>query len=93
MEYESDNISGAETYLTTFIKKNSKDPLAPSAAIMLSDIFMGSDNVDDALKMVNKALKNIGTGIGTIAITPSLVSLIQSCQNDATQKLVTFSSC
>tara|TARA_Y100000768_G_C23872921_1_gene631347 strand:+ start:171 stop:785 length:615 start_codon:yes stop_codon:yes gene_type:complete len=39
-----------------------------------------------------KALKNIGTGIGTIAITPSLVSLIQSCQNDATQKLVTFSS-
>ena len=58
MEYESDNISGAETYLTTFIKKNSKDPLAPSAAIMLSDIFMGSDNVDDALKMVNKALKN-----------------------------------
>ena len=52
MEYESDNISGAETYLSTFIKKNSKDPLAPSAAIMLSDIFMGSDNVNDALKMV-----------------------------------------
>tara|TARA_B100000945_G_C20208034_1_gene514725 strand:+ start:172 stop:786 length:615 start_codon:yes stop_codon:yes gene_type:complete len=39
-----------------------------------------------------KALKNIGTGIGTIVITPSLVSLIQSCQNDATQKLVTFSN-
>ena len=39
-----------------------------------------------------KALKNIGTGIGTVAITPSIVSLIQSCQNDATQKLVTFSS-
>ena len=58
MEYELDNISGAERYLSTFIKKNSKDPLAPSAAIMLSDIFMGSDNVDDALKMVNKALKN-----------------------------------
>ena len=58
MEYELDNISGAERYLSTFIKKNSKDPLAPSAAIILSDIFMGSDNVDDALKMVNKALKN-----------------------------------
>ena len=58
MEYESRNISGAKTYLSTFVKKNSKDPLAPSAAIMLSDIFMGSDNVDEALKKVNKALKN-----------------------------------
>ena len=62
MEYESDNISGAETYLSTFIKKNSKDPLAPSAAIMLSDIFMGSDNVDESLKMINKALRNSNNG-------------------------------
>jgi hypothetical protein len=31
-----------------------------------------------------KALKNIGSGIGAIAITPTVVSLFQSCQSAAT---------
>lgn len=31
-----------------------------------------------------KALRNIGTGIGAIAVTPSVVSLFQSCQTAAT---------
>ena len=31
-----------------------------------------------------KALKNIGNGIGAIAITPAVVSLFQSCQTSAT---------
>ena len=58
MEYESDNMAGADTYLSTFIKKNSKDPLAPSAVIMLSNISIKSDDATEALKMINKALKN-----------------------------------
>ena len=28
-----------------------------------------------------KALQNIGTGIGAISLTPSVVSLFQSCQS------------
>ena len=31
-----------------------------------------------------KALRNIGTGIGAIAVTPAVVSLFQSCQTTAT---------
>ena len=31
-----------------------------------------------------KALRNIGTGIGAIAVTPTVVSLFQSCQTAAT---------
>ena len=31
-----------------------------------------------------KALRNIGTGIGTIAVTPAIVSLFQSCQTTTT---------
>jgi len=31
-----------------------------------------------------KALKNIGNGIGAIAVTPAVVSLFQSCQTSAT---------
>ena len=31
-----------------------------------------------------KALRNIGTGIGAIAVTPAVVSLFQSCQTSAT---------
>ena len=31
-----------------------------------------------------KALRSIGTGIGTIAVTPTVVSLFQSCQSVAT---------
>ena len=84
MEYESDNISGAETYLSTFIKKNSKDPLAPSAAIMLSDIFMSSDNVDDALKMVNKALKNSNKyDTRSLEITKVKILLAQNKKGEA----------
>ena len=31
-----------------------------------------------------KALRNIGSGIGAIAITPTVVSLFQSCQTAVT---------
>ena len=31
-----------------------------------------------------KALRNIGTGIGAIAVTPTVISLFQSCQSAAT---------
>ena len=39
-----------------------------------------------------KALKNLGTTIGTISITPSIIGLFQSCQNNTSQKLVTFTT-
>lgn len=38
-----------------------------------------------------KVLKNIGTGIGAFTFTPSLISLFQSCQQDSTLDLRTFS--
>ncbi len=38
-----------------------------------------------------KALKNIGTGIGTFTVSPSIISLFNSCQQDSIQDLVTFS--
>ena len=39
-----------------------------------------------------KALKNIGTGIGAIAVTPTVVSLLQSCQTAATYTTVYFNA-
>ena len=39
-----------------------------------------------------KALKNIGTGIGAISITPAVVSLFQSCQSASTYSTVYFNS-
>lgn len=39
-----------------------------------------------------KALKNIGTGFGAIAVTPTVVSLFQSCQSAATYAPSFFSS-
>ena len=39
-----------------------------------------------------KALKNIGTGFGAIAVTPTVVSLFQSCQSAATYAPAYFSS-
>ena len=39
-----------------------------------------------------KALKNIGTGIGTFTVSPSIISLFNSCQQDTIQDLVTFSN-
>ena len=38
-----------------------------------------------------KALKNIGTGFGAIAVTPTVVSLFQRCQSAATYAPVYFS--
>ena len=39
-----------------------------------------------------KALKNIGTGFGAIAVTPTVVSLFQSCQSASTYTPAFFSS-
>lgn len=39
-----------------------------------------------------KALKNIGSGVGVIAVTPSVVSLFQSCQSGSTYNSVYFNA-
>ena len=39
-----------------------------------------------------KALKNIGTGIGTFTVSPSIISLFNSCQQDTIQDIVNFSN-
>ena len=39
-----------------------------------------------------KALKNIGTGIGAIAVTPTVVSMFQSCQTAASYTPVFFNA-
>ena len=39
-----------------------------------------------------KALKNIGSGFGAIAVTPTVVSLFQSCQSAPSHTLAFFSS-
>ena len=39
-----------------------------------------------------KAIKNLGLSLGTISLTPAVLSLIQSCQNDLDWKPVFFDS-
>ena len=39
-----------------------------------------------------KALKNIGSGVGAIVVTPSVVNLFQSCQSGSAYKTVYFNS-
>ena len=38
-----------------------------------------------------KAIKNIGTGIGAITLTPSIATIFQSCQSSTNLSLLTFS--
>ena len=38
------------------------------------------------------ALKNIGKGLGTITLTPSILNLFQSCQNSTTLNSVFFNN-
>ena len=40
------------------MKKNPKNPLTPSAVIMLADISINQNKMNDALIMIDKTLKN-----------------------------------
>ena len=39
-----------------------------------------------------RALKNLGTGIGAFTLSTSMINLLQSCQNQTSLNLLTFSS-
>ena len=39
-----------------------------------------------------KAIKNLGLSLGTISLTPAVLSLLQSCQNDLDWNPVFFDS-
>ena len=58
IKYDAGETEDAEEYLSSFLKKNSKNSLTPSAVIMLADIFINQNKMNDALIMIDKTLKN-----------------------------------
>ena len=58
IKYDAGENLEAEGYLSSFLKKNRKDPLAHSAILMLADIAVSQDRMSDAIDMIDKGLKN-----------------------------------
>ena len=58
IKYDAGENLEAEGYLSSFLKKNRKDPLAHSAILMLADIAINQDRMSDAIDMIDKGLKN-----------------------------------
>ena len=58
IKYDAGENLEAERYLSSFLKKNRKDPLAHSAVLMLADISVNQDKISDAIDMIDKGLKN-----------------------------------
>ena len=58
IKYDAGENLEAEEYLSSFLKKNRKDPLAHSAILMLADIAVNQDRMSDAIDMIDKGLKN-----------------------------------
>ena len=58
IKYDAGENLEAEGYLSSFLKKNRKDPLAHSAILMLADIIVNQDKMTDAIDMIDKGLKN-----------------------------------
>ena len=58
IKYDAGENLEAEGYLSSFLKKNRKDPLAHSAILMLADIAVNQDKMSDAIDMIDKGLKN-----------------------------------
>ncbi len=58
IKYDVGENLEAEGYLSSFLKKNRKDPLAHSAILMLADIAVNQDRMSDAIDMIDKGLKN-----------------------------------
>ena len=58
IKYDAGENLEAEGYLSSFLKKNRKDPLAHSAILMLADIAVNQDRMSDAIDMIDKGLKN-----------------------------------
>ena len=58
IKYDAGEKLEAQGYLSSFLKKNRKDPLAHSAILMLADIAVNQDKMNDAINMIDKGLKN-----------------------------------
>jgi len=58
IKYDAGETLEAQGYLSSFLKKNRKNPLAHSAILMLADIAVNQDKMNDAIDMINKGLKN-----------------------------------
>ena len=58
IKYDAGENLEAQGYLSSFLKKNRKDPLAHSAILMLADIAVNQDRMSDAIDMIDKGLKN-----------------------------------
>ena len=58
IKYDVGENLEAEGYLSSFLKKNRKDPLAHSAILMLADIAVNQNRMSDAIDMIDKGLKN-----------------------------------
>ena len=58
IKYDAGEKLEAQEYLSSFLKKNRKDPLAHSAILMLADIAVNQDKMNDAINMIDKGLKN-----------------------------------
>ena len=58
MSYDDNDIVNAEKYLSSYLNNNPKGFLAPSASIILADIFVGKKDFERGFVLLNNCIKN-----------------------------------
>ena len=59
MKYELEEYDKAENHINVFLKNNSHDYLIASAYEILSDIQLKSNDVDEAIRLIDKGLSSV----------------------------------
>ena len=58
MSYDNNDNANAEKYLSSYLDSNPKGFLAPSASIILADIFVGKKDFERGLALLDNCIKN-----------------------------------
>ncbi len=58
MSYDNSDNVNAEKYLSSYLNDNPKGFLAPSASIILADIFIGEEDFEKGIVLLDNCIKN-----------------------------------
>ena len=58
MSYDNNDIGNAEKYLSSYLNNNPKGFLAPSASIILADIFVGKKDFERGFVLLDNCIEN-----------------------------------
>ena len=68
MKYELDQYDEAENHINIFLKNNSHDYLVASAYEILSNIKLSNNDIDEAIRLIDKGLSTVDNQNNEIAL-------------------------